>query len=79
MKKMVFSLFLLTALYFIIFIGLGLSKDYKWSDMDWDNSGMVSVFEVMDAVDIGLRKSAKGCREYYSLKDGLPVKDVCSE
>jgi hypothetical protein len=47
--------------------------------MDWDNSGMVSVFEVMDAVDIGLRKSAKGCREYYSLKDGLPVKEVCSE
>ncbi len=45
--------------------------------MDWNNSGTVSVFEVMNATDVGVRDSGKGCKEYYSLKDGLAIREVC--
>jgi|2_EtaG_2_1085320.scaffolds.fasta_scaffold10188_2 hypothetical protein len=77
MKIAVVFILIIFFSYFALFFVLGLLKDYEWSDMDWNNSGTVSVFEVMNATDVGVRDSGKGCKEYYSLKDGLAIREVC--
>lgn len=59
-----------------------LEKGYAWADMDWDGDGRTSVREFLQSADIGVRETQPGgrpCREYYALKDGLPVRLVCEQ
>ena len=48
--------------------------------IDRDGSGVVSVFEAIDALDIGKRVVAEkpNCTEYFWLKDGLPAYEDCT-
>lgn len=48
--------------------------------IDRDQSGIVSIGEALDAIDIGKRqnKTSPGCTEYFWLKDGLPAYEQCS-
>ena len=71
------SFFVLVFAYFAFFIYVGLSQDYEYDHMDWNNNGIVGVLEIIRASDIGLRKNINGCDEYFSFKDGLPIKTVC--
>ena len=50
------------------------------SVIDRDQSGIVSIGEAFDAIDIGKRqsKSSPSCTEYFWLKDGLPAYERCS-
>lgn len=77
MKKILILILVCVIGYFSLFLTLGLLKGYNWDDMDWDNSGMVGVFEIMRSTDIGMKENEKGCKEYYSQKDGLTVKEIC--
>ena len=57
-----------------------LRQGYSWSEMDWDQKGSTSLSDFLAASDIGNRErtsDGKNCVEYYSYKDGLPVKTVC--
>lgn len=57
-------------------------KGYPWGDMDWNRDGGTSLFEFVSAGDVGVREVERGdriCREYFSYKDGLPMKTVCPE
>ena len=49
--------------------------------IDRDGSGVVSVFEAIDALDIGKRVVAEepSCTEYFWLKDGLPAYEDCHQ
>ena len=56
-----------------------LAGGYAWSDMDWDRSGMTSLCEVMDSINVGTRPSLRspGCMEFFWLKDGQPIYERC--
>ncbi|MGN7919618.1 hypothetical protein [Lysobacter sp. 22409] len=57
-----------------------LDKGYSWSDMDWNRDGNTSLSEFLSAGDVGMRKTKRydrDCKEYFSYKDGLPIKTVC--
>lgn len=49
--------------------------------IDRDSSGVVSVFEAIDALDIGQRAVAEkpSCTEYFWLKDGLSAYEDCPQ
>ncbi|WP_133247267.1 hypothetical protein [Azospira sp. I13] len=49
--------------------------------MDRDNSGVVSLIEAIDSLDVGQRvvTGKESCTEYFWLKDGLPAYEVCAE
>jgi len=51
-----------------------------WSDRDSNGDGHVSLSELVDRVDVGVRSTsegAKACRQFFYLKDGfLCVVDV---
>ena len=46
--------------------------------IDRNHSGVVSLGEALDAIDIGQRKTAPDCIEYFWLKDGQPAYENCS-
>ncbi|PVZ68860.1 hypothetical protein [Pelagibaculum spongiae] len=50
--------------------------------VDRDNSGIVSILEALDSLDIGEREiilNSRNCIEYYWLKDGLPAHTNCTQ
>jgi len=50
--------------------------------VDRDNSGIVSILEALDSLDIGKREvvlNGRNCLEYYWLKDGLPAHTSCTQ
>lgn len=53
---------------------------YDWRHMDWNEDGRTTAREFLASAEIG-RRSGCGdggrCTEFYSLKDGLPVRIVC--
>lgn len=56
-----------------------LNKDFSWKEMDWNQDGSTSIFEFIEASDVGKRTitlNGKVCTEYFSLKDGLAIKTV---
>ncbi|MBW8808301.1 MAG: hypothetical protein JF591_05595 [Lysobacter sp.] len=66
--------------YGVIRISSGLRHGYAWSQMDWNLDGVTSAFELIAASDIGMRWTEyddSHCKEYFSLKDGLPLKTIC--
>lgn len=59
-----------------------LGKGYSWSDMDWNRDGSTSLSEFLSAGDVGMRlakRDDRDCKEYFSYKDGLPIKTVCPD
>ncbi|WP_404465209.1 hypothetical protein LG331_02975 [Vreelandella aquamarina] len=77
MKWIICGLCFFLGLYIVVNLGLGVMKGYSWNDMDWNENGTVGLHEIMRAKDIGLRKSERGCKEYFSYKDGQPIRTVC--
>ena len=72
----------------IVLVGLYLAaigfaswkQGYSWTEMDWNQDGSTSIVELFMASDIGKRTITKDnqlCIEYFSFKDGLPIKIVC--
>lgn len=75
-------IFAVLAIYFGLRVFGAWSQGYLWSEMDWNKDGTTSIGELLAASDIGKReisKESKNCIEYFSYKDGLAVKIVCSE
>jgi hypothetical protein len=57
-----------------------LQSGYGWSERDWNSDGHTSIGEFFEAADIGSRpitQVGKSCVEYFSLKDGMPVRVDC--
>lgn len=69
---------LLLILYVMATVWLGIMKGYPWSDMDWNENGVVGLIEVMQAKDIGMKTLEGGCREYFDYKDGERIRVVCA-
>lgn len=71
----------LIGIYVVIRIAASLMQGYSWQEMDWHQRGHTSIGDFFAASDIGKREvdqEGKACVEYFSYKDGLPVKVVCS-
>ena len=85
-KRMMFVasvvLIALVGAYLVIRIVASLMQGYSWHEMDWRQRGSTSIGDFFAASDIGKREidqEGKKCVEYFSVKDGLPVKVVCSK
>jgi hypothetical protein len=55
---------------------------YSITEMDWNSDGRTTVGEIWRAVDVGHRitiNDGMTCQEYFSLKDGLPIRVVCPD
>ncbi|KWS31262.1 hypothetical protein ACTACM_06885 [Pseudomonas fragariae (ex Marin et al. 2024)] len=83
-----YSLMALGVLFFLILIYasfkayLSWSQGYSWQEMDWRQQGNTSIIDFFDASEIGKREVILGgnvCVEYYSYKDGLPIKTTCQK
>jgi hypothetical protein len=51
-----------------------------WADMDWNSDGRTSLAELARSLDVGVRPTSpdvRACREFFSLKDGLPMRVQC--
>lgn len=58
-----------------------LRQGYTWAEMDWNQDGSTSILEFFLASDIGKRTITKDDQsyiEYFSYKDGLPIKTTNS-
>lgn len=80
LKYVVFLLAAIAVLYLAYRAVAVVQKGYSWQEMDWDKSGSTSLREALNSSDIGVRPLKQGnqeCREYYSYKDGLPVRVDC--
>lgn len=58
-----------------------IAAGYSWSDMDWNEDGSTTLSELLGAGDIGSRpvvRDGHPCTEFFSLKDGSPVKVRCA-
>lgn len=84
-RKKVFGIVLaISALFVVSYLVLrgvaSWKQGYSWEEMDWQQRGETSLADFFAASDIGKREILVGgqvCTEYYSYKDGLPVKTVC--
>jgi hypothetical protein len=86
MKRLMFVasvvLIALIGAYLVIRIVASLMQGYSWHEMDWREHGSTSIGDFFAASDIGkreIKQEGKKCLEYFSYKDGLPVKVVCSK
>ena len=55
---------------------VGHKSGYSLAVMDWNSNGITTPSEIFASLDIGSR-TAGGCTEYFSYKDGLPIKKIC--
>jgi hypothetical protein len=66
---------------FVILEGLLLfNRGYSWSEMDWNSDGWTTAGEILSAIDVGstdVQRDALICREFYSCKDGMPIRTDC--
>lgn len=66
--------------FIVILLMMGLRTGYSWREMDWENKGYTTLFNVVQASDIGKRKSGYHgmvCDEYFSYNETAVVKEVC--
>ena len=70
----------LLAVGYLAFASLRAAQTYGYgvADMDWNGDGSTSLGEFFASADIGSRPRGE-CREFFSLKDGLPVREDCPE
>ena len=86
MRK-IFVIILFVPLFFIFgYLGLRVNAAFQnghaWADMDWNSDGRVAISEIVEGSDIGQRpvfSEGKNCTEFFSYKDGLPVRVDCVE
>ena len=72
---------LLVPLAYCTWASLQTARDYGYEvqDMDWNRNGEVSFLEFFASSDVGARPADEGgCREFFSLKDGTRVREVCA-
>jgi hypothetical protein len=58
-----------------------ISGPFSWKEMDLNKDGFVSPMEADYFADYGIREYTENgivCKEYFALKDGLPLKKVCT-
>ncbi len=83
MGKVITVFLIVSAAVATYFVFRGISswrQGYSWEEMDWGQRGSSSIADFFVASDIGKReimRDGKRCIEYYTYKDGLPVKTVC--
>jgi len=80
LKKICLAFALLVIVYFLCVTFSALNNHYSWKSMDWNEDGTTSIFEFFHSSDVGKREikiDNKVCTEYFSYKDGLPIKQVC--
>jgi hypothetical protein len=73
---------LLAICYLVVLSFMSWKQGYSWKEMDWQQRGTTSIADFLAASDIGKREievGGKMCVEYYSYKDGLPVKTLCQQ
>ncbi|MFN2565507.1 MAG: hypothetical protein ABR499_10940 [Gemmatimonadaceae bacterium] len=61
-------------------VGVALLPGYGWRERDWNNDGRTSLGEFLESSDVWRRSARRGgelCVEYFSTKDGLPVRIDC--
>lgn len=66
--------------YFVFRIYAALQNGHSLSKMDWNGDGNITIFEIMEGSDIGVRQTVmegKNCIEFFSYKDGMPIKTDC--
>jgi hypothetical protein len=59
-----------------------ISRHYSWKEMDWNSDGTTTIVEFFASADIGVRevvRDGERCREFYALKDGMPVRTDCKQ
>ena len=74
---MISCAFLVAVALLVVIRGNGFPYKY----MDLDDSGFVSPREALRTLDLGIRDTdvgTKKCIEVFALKDGLPIKQICS-
>ena len=72
----------LACIYLVVRVAANLMQGYTWEEMDWKQSGRTSLGDFFAASEVGKREieqDGRKCIEYFSYKDGLPVKVVCSK
>ena len=72
--SILFAWFYLAPYIFLVF------SPFSWSDVDINKDGFISPTEAGYFADYGKREYmdiGKSCAEYYALKDGLPLKNIC--
>lgn len=66
---------------YFIFLSIQVFRtDYEIDEMDWDNDGSVTFTEFISSTQVGVKNThanGKLCKEYFSYKDGLPIKNSC--
>lgn len=70
----------LAVFYLGVRVFASIRQGYSWEEMDWNQDGHTTLREFLASSDIGKRlanRDGRKCTEYYSFKDGLPVKTVC--
>ncbi|MBL7662377.1 hypothetical protein JNK13_06465 [bacterium] len=75
--KILISIFILLVAYYLYFGYFAFLRQYPFKDMDWNSNGFISPNEYIAASEIGVRATSQNCKEYFSTKDGLPIKTVC--
>ncbi len=85
MGKIKLSLAAISMLAVLIMAGvvtLVWNTGYSISDMDWNSDGETSVAEMWRAIDVSNRPVERNgivCQEFFSLKDGLPIRVDCPD
>ena len=57
-----------------------LLQGHTWRESDWNRDGRTTLGEWFHGMDVGAREvavSGQTCTEYFSLKDGLPLRVDC--
>ena len=74
--------FISVFVFFVLFVGIYIygiiQSPLPYEVIDRDDSNIVSVMELIDSTDIGIRELGD-CKEYYWLKDGLTAHEICSK
>jgi len=83
-KFIIITIFIFTILicYLSIRVIVAFNRGYSFAEMDWNQDGETTIFEMIIASDIGKRiiiSDNSKCCEYYSFKDGLTIKIICSK
>lgn len=62
------------------YVSLVVFSPLPFQIIDRDKSGIISLVEALDSVDIGERGTSGKpiCTEYFWLKDGLPAYETCA-
>lgn len=83
MGKMKQSLLAVVALGVLIAAGvvtLIWTTGYSIKEMDWNADGRITLAEMFLSIDVShrpVKREGVECREFYNLKDGLPVRVDC--